>query len=51
MHVSVSMDFDGVDVDYEQMLCRLMFYCHYHLVIVVVALSSIFTSISLLIFE
>jgi hypothetical protein len=50
MHVSVSMDLDGVDVDYEQMLCRLMFYCHYRLV-VVVALSSIFTSISLLIFE
>jgi hypothetical protein len=49
MHVSVSIDLDGVDVDYEQMLCRLMFYCHYRLV--VVALSSIFTSISLLIFE
>jgi hypothetical protein len=50
MHVSVSMDLDGVDVDYEQMLCRLMIYCHYRLV-VVEALSSIFTSISLLIFE
>jgi hypothetical protein len=45
MHISVSMDFGGVDVDYEQMLCRLMFYCHYCLV-VVAALSSIFTSIS-----
>jgi hypothetical protein len=50
MHVSVSMDSDGVDIDYEQLLCRLMFYCHYGLE-VVVALSSIFTSISLLIFE
>jgi hypothetical protein len=47
MHVSVSMDLDGVDVDYEQMLRRLMFYCHFR-VVVGAALSSIFTSISLL---
>jgi hypothetical protein len=35
------------------MQCRLMFYCHYLrvVVVVVVALSSIFTRISLLIFE